>query len=174
MRKALLLFAAVCLIPILTLGQVYQYVFSQSVGTYTPISGGTVVATATATTNSGSMDDFIYNLPDGTIPFTFIFDGTGYTGLNISSNGFITFGSIAPITTNYTPIGSFGTYSGAIAAAGRDIQGGWVTTAVTTSGSNILVGVADIGPAQVGDPISGNGIPVLVVCSTMSFTGNDQ
>lgn len=168
MRKALLLFAAVCLIPILTLGQVYHYVFSQSMGTYIPISGGTVVASATASTNSGSMDDLIYNLPDGTIPFTFIFDGAGYTGLNISSNGFITFGSTAPLTTNYTPIANAGNYNGAIAAAGRDIQGGWVTTAGITSGSNIQVGVADNGPALVGNPIIGSGIPSGTVITGIS------
>ncbi len=105
-------------------GQVNSYIFSQSSGTYTEIVGGTVVATATVGgTGAASLDDVIYNVPSGTIPFTFNFSGGGYTGLNISSNGFITFGATAPTTTTYTFISATTAYSSAIGAVGRDIQG---------------------------------------------------
>ncbi|MBC7948266.1 MAG: fibronectin type III domain-containing protein [Chitinophagaceae bacterium] len=103
--------------------QVNLYIFSQSSGTYTPITGGTVVATATDnTTAAGSLDDANYTLPAGTIPFTFTFNGIGYTSLVISSNGFLTFGATAPGGTNYTPISGATAYAGAIAAFGGDIN----------------------------------------------------
>lgn len=97
-----------------------NYAWSQASSTYTPITGGTVVATATANSGAGSLDDVIYNLPSGTIPFSFLYDGNSYTGCNISSNGFITFGTTAPSGTNYTPLSNTATYAGAIAAVGGD------------------------------------------------------
>lgn len=96
------------------------YVFSQASNTYTPITGGTVVATATATSGAGSLDDIIYTIPNGTIPFAFPFNGISYTGFNLSSNGFITFGATAPATNNYTPISNTATYAGAVSALGGD------------------------------------------------------
>ncbi|HEX2616629.1 MAG TPA: fibronectin type III domain-containing protein, partial [Flavobacteriales bacterium] len=54
------------------------------------------------------------------IPFSFTFNGTGYTSCFVSSNGFLTFGATAPGGTNYTPI-SAGGYAGAVSAFGRDL-----------------------------------------------------
>jgi subtilisin-like proprotein convertase family protein len=102
--------------------QVSGYTFVQSSGTFTPITGGTVVATATAPSGAGSLDDVIYPVASGTIPFNFGFNGTNYTGFNLSSNGFITFGSTAPTGTTYTPISGTVAYAGAIAAFGGDIN----------------------------------------------------
>ncbi|MDQ3017817.1 MAG: hypothetical protein M3R25_13985, partial [Bacteroidota bacterium] len=58
--------------------QVNAYLFSQSNGTYTPIAGGTVIATATNHTTSSetSLDQGNFT---ATIPFTFNFNGIGYT-----------------------------------------------------------------------------------------------
>jgi hypothetical protein len=57
---------------------------------------------------AASLDDVIYDLPTGTIPFSFTFNSVAYTGCKISTNGFITFGTTAPSangsTTGYTPL----------------------------------------------------------------------
>ncbi|GEP52135.1 hypothetical protein FNO01nite_28070 [Flavobacterium noncentrifugens] len=63
-------------------------------------------------------DDVVANVPLG---FTFVFNGRSYTACNISSNGFITFGS-APSTTNYTPLSSTETYDGAVAVFAQDLR----------------------------------------------------
>jgi hypothetical protein len=102
-------------------GQVNLYTFTQTTGTYADITGGTLIGTATANgASAAGLDDNIYNI---TIPFTFNFDGIGYTSLNISTNGFITFGATAPAGTSYTPISGTGGYTGAISAWGRDLCG---------------------------------------------------
>lgn len=147
-----------------------NYMFSQSVGTYTPIVGGTVVASFTGTTGALSMDDVTYTLPAGTIPFTFNFDGTGYTGLHINSNGFIAFGATAPANATYTPLSSATAYAGAISAHGRDLQGGFVTAADRTSGSDVLTNVTSTAGIAIGDFVSGTGIAANT--TVVSFTAN--
>lgn len=147
-----------------------NYMFSQSVGTYTPITGGTVVASYTGTSGAPSMDDVTYTLPAGTIPFTFNFDGTGYTGLHINSNGFIAFGATAPANATYTPLSSTTAYAGAISAHGRDLQGGYVTAADRTLGSDVLTNVTNTAGLQIGDFLSGTGIPANA--TVISFTAN--
>lgn len=105
-----------------TNAQVSAYAFSQSASTYSAVTGGSVIVVATANTAAGSMDDAVYNLPAGSFPFTFTFNGVGYTGCNISSNGFITFGATAPTSTNYTPISGTALFAGSISAWGGDIN----------------------------------------------------
>ena len=103
-----------------------NYSFLQSTATYTPLSVFTTVATATTDSAGGaatSLNSLITTLPNGTIPFTFNYNGTGYTGCSISTNGFLTFGTTAPSTTNTNPISSTAAYAGAVAAFGRDIIG---------------------------------------------------
>lgn len=106
--------------------QVSAYNFQQSTAIYTDITGGTVVATATGTTGAASLDDVIYDLPAGTIPFSFTFDNVAYTGCKISTNGFITFGTTAPSatgsTTGYTPLSATTAYSGAASPVGRNLN----------------------------------------------------
>ena len=178
MKKIILLFFVVLATFSVSYGQVASYSFSQGTGTYTPLTGGTVIASYTdAATGIGRMDDQIYNLPAATIPFTFSFDGIGYDGLNVSSNGFITFGPIPPSATSYTPNSSATTYTGSIAAFGRDLEGGFVFTADRTTGSPDLVNVSNLGSAQVGDFIDGTGIPVgttivSIVGSTITMSAN--
>lgn len=120
--KKLYALVAVLTCALYTHAQVSTYVFSQSQGTYTPITGGTVLETATGLSGAASLDSRVYNLTAGTIPFTFTFNGTGYTGLNVSSNGFITFGATAPSTTLTTAISSTTAYEGTIAAVSRDLN----------------------------------------------------
>src|SRR5688572_2638731 len=98
--------------------QVSSYIFAQSNSTYVPITGGTVVATATANAAPGNLAATLWNLPSGSF-FPFKFNGTIYTGCNISCNGYITFGPTPPVATNGSPISSATTFSGAVSAWGR-------------------------------------------------------
>ena len=98
--------------------QVNTYSFSQSNGTYSAIVGGTVLATATANTGAiPSLDTASFPV---TIPFSFFFNGQNYTDFNMSTNGYITFGT--GLATGSTPISGTTTYDGAISAWGRDIN----------------------------------------------------
>ncbi|MDR2237596.1 MAG: T9SS type A sorting domain-containing protein [Chryseobacterium sp.] len=98
--------------------QVNTYMFTQSAGTYTPITG-TVLAEPTGNTAATSLDNTIYPVD---LPFGFVFNGTSYSSLNISTNGFVTFGTTAPTTTNYSPISSTAGYEGVIAAWAKDLN----------------------------------------------------
>lgn len=93
-------------------GQVANYTFSESAGTYTTITGTTAITSGwddTVTTNS---------IPIG---FTFNFNGTNYTNCSINSNGYITFGATTSANTLYTPISNNTGYNGAISALGIDL-----------------------------------------------------
>lgn len=92
--------------------QVNGYGFSQSAGTFTPITGGTVLATPSA-------DNAQYSV---VLPTAFTFNGTSFTDVRVSSNGFITFGTTNPGTANYSPISSTTAYAGSISAYGRDLN----------------------------------------------------
>ncbi|MBL8722602.1 MAG: hypothetical protein JNK49_01075, partial [Planctomycetes bacterium] len=133
-----------------------SYSFSQSVGSYVPITGGTLLAAANGTTGAASLDDVNYAV---TLPFTFNFDNGPQTQIQVSTNGFLTFGATAPGTSNYTPISSTTAYAGAVSAFGRDLQGGFVFAGTRTLGSDLITGVSSLGPVQVGDFLAGTGIP---------------
>jgi hypothetical protein len=116
-------------------------VFTQSVGTYTPITGGTVWLN----TSSPSMDDVIS--PAITIP-TFKFNNINYTSLYISTNGFITFGTTLPATTTYLPISATTAYAGAISAFGTDMDmatSGTPEIRYQTIGSEFVIQWKDMG-----------------------------
>ena len=99
---------------------VSSYSFAQTAGTYTALTGGTVVATATASgTGATALDDVNYTVA---LPFSFTFNGTAYTSITVNTNGSAFFGT-APTTGTYTPISGTGTYAGALAPLGRDLQG---------------------------------------------------
>lgn len=99
-------------------GQVSSYTFSQSNVTYSEITG-TTLATATGNASATNLNSAVYPV---TLPFNFNFNGVIYTSANVSTNGFITFGTTAPSTTNTTPISSAVAYNGVISAFGRDIS----------------------------------------------------
>lgn len=98
--------------------QVNTYSFAQSSGVFTSISGN-VLGAATGNTSATNLNSEVYPI---TIPFGFNFNQVVYNSLNISSNGFITFGSTAPTATNTTPITSTATYEGSVSAFGRDLS----------------------------------------------------
>ncbi|MCB0793073.1 MAG: proprotein convertase P-domain-containing protein [Flavobacteriales bacterium] len=110
-------FVGTLLAPADLAGQVSTaYGFTQSSGSYSAITGGTLLwGDALGLTN---FDDEVSSAQ--TIP-TFNFAGTAQTSMYVSVNGFITFGS-APSGTNYAPLSSTETYSGAIAAFGTDVR----------------------------------------------------
>ncbi len=103
--------------------QISAFSFTQNTITpYAEITGGTVVATATGSSGVTSLDDVIYNLPSGTIPFSFVMNNLAYTGCNISSNGFITFGATAPAANVYIPLSSATAYESAISLMGVNLN----------------------------------------------------
>src|SRR5258705_7428054 len=118
MRKIYLMLLTVLFVAIAN-AQVANYSFAASAGVYTPIAGGTVLA-------SGAWDDAGAGIAIP-IGFTFVYNGTSYTTCNINLNGYVSFGSTT--TTNvYAPIstlvaGEVGTVGG----FGRDLQGTAVT-----------------------------------------------
>src|ERR1700750_1572448 len=98
---------------------VSYYSFSQNQGTYTPLSGATNIATATASTGTGLLDENVYTLND-VIPFSFPFNGTAFNSIKVHANGFISFGSTTSSSTD--PIGSGISYSGVISPLSADLE----------------------------------------------------
>jgi len=115
------------------------YVFSQQTGTYDSLVSPTVLATATS---GSSLDNFVYDIPSGSFPFTFTYNGTGYTGCKVTTNGFISFGTTAPSSGNYTPISSSAGYSGAISAWGADLNAVFQSGGIAGNVSWAIVGTA--------------------------------
>ena len=142
------------------------YTFAQSVGTYTPITGGTQLAVCTGTSGAASLDDVTY--PSVALPFSFVFEGAPYTAVNINSNGFLTFGTTVPTAATYGAISSTTAYNGAVAAFSRDIQAGFCFTADRTLGTNTLTNASALGPAQIGDFITGTGIPAATTITAIA------
>ncbi len=107
MRKLILLLFPFTLFSIKSYSQVgVDYTFTQTVGTYNQITGGTLL-----TTNPNNQVFGPISIP------TIRFNAFDYNEIFISSNGFITFGS-APAANNVIPISSSQTYLGAISAFG--------------------------------------------------------
>ncbi|MCW3160930.1 T9SS type A sorting domain-containing protein [Chryseobacterium sp. WLa1L2M3] len=100
--------------------QVNNYGFAQSVGTFTPITGGTILETATGTSGFESL--YQVNPYDVSLPFNFNYNGAVYSSIKVSSNGYITFGATAPGISNTAPISSDEAYSGAISIFGKGIN----------------------------------------------------
>lgn len=134
-----------------------KYVFSQTFGTYTPITGGTVLAAATDVTTSStvSLDNGVFA---ATIPFNFSFNGTVYTSVNAHANGFITFGATPPVVSTTTPISTTTAYDGAVAPMAKDLWGLYGTSGTRTSGSNVITGVTSFTGLAVGKILRGTGI----------------
>ncbi|QXU49309.1 fibronectin type III domain-containing protein [Chryseobacterium sp. D764] len=117
---------------------VANYTFSKSSGmTYTSITGGTkLFPTGTNTTYDNEVSAAI----PLSSPFTF--GGVAMTTCYVSANGFIAFGA-APSGTNYTPMSSLGSTTGAISAFGQD--GGFSSSDATQPIGNHEVRYEDLG-----------------------------
>jgi hypothetical protein len=129
------LFSALCLL-MLCMGMKAQtnlanYTFAKSAGTYVPLAAG-------ASTYLATWDNSV----SGSLPLggTFTFGGAAFTSCYISSNGYIGFGA-APGTTNYTPMNTLGSTTGAIAAYAQD------GASSTAPGSSPVISYMNIGGA---------------------------
>ncbi|WBV59077.1 T9SS type A sorting domain-containing protein [Chryseobacterium camelliae] len=98
--------------------QAKAYSFAQSTGTFTAVTGGTVLGTATASTGAASLYNVFYPV---TMPFSFNYNGKVYSSLKVASNGYISFGGTADPTDN-TPISGTEDWDGAVSAWGRSNQ----------------------------------------------------
>lgn len=132
MKKLTYLLVLFTLFVTNTFSQVSTYAFSQSTGTYSGITG-TAIHTA-------AWDNAVSSV---TIPFTFTFNGTGYTECKVSTNGFITFGSTAPAIANYSPINNGSAYSGVISACAFDLWSNSIT------GGNIIYATSGSSPNRI-------------------------
>ena len=119
--------------------QVSLYSFAQSSQTYSEITGGTVLATAT---NEQTPVSLKWTLPASTIPFNFNFNGTNYTGCTIYSNGFLTFGTTEALETATNPISATTAYNGAISAWTGSSCGVHIPGLITSQASWKVVGTA--------------------------------
>ncbi len=134
---------------------VTDYTFSNVSGTYSEITGDTIVAEATV---YDPMDGVAY--PDNSIPFPFFFNGIPYTNFKISSNGFITFGDEPIAFMESSPIQFNNAYDGVIACFARELVGYRVVLASLRTGSNILSYIRpyEFVGLEVGKVITGDGI----------------
>lgn len=119
--------------------QIVNYGFSQSAGTFTDLTNPTLIAEPTSLTGTGAIDDNKYNAV--AIPFSFPFNGTTFTTLNIHADGFVSFGATSP--SGNTPISnSATTFDGAIAAVATDMHALYNIDGRTGSISTQEVGTA--------------------------------
>ena len=101
------------------------YSMTPSAGTYTPITGGTVLGATTATTQ---LDSEIYSAVPIGFCFYYGLNNAPFTTFSLNVNGFITMGGT--IANTSTPISTtLTTVNNAISAMARDLQSGAIGTA---------------------------------------------
>lgn len=113
MKKTLLALSLV--LSSLSFAQVSNYTFSASAGTYTPITGGTVVVWPGGT--SVFDNDLTASIP---MP-NFIYNCAVYSACKINSNGFIALGTYTQGLNNFPLSGTVNASGGLIVAFGKDL-----------------------------------------------------
>ncbi|KAA9331630.1 T9SS type A sorting domain-containing protein [Hymenobacter busanensis] len=112
--------------------QVDTYTFAASQGTYTPLTGGTVLPDILADT---------YLTPSIPLGFNFVFDGTVYTSVKAASDGYLTF---SPTATSSSLTNNLATGTAAnrplVAPLWDDMDGR--PTGATAQGSYLTSGTA--------------------------------
>ncbi|MCB0728286.1 MAG: hypothetical protein KDD00_12540 [Ignavibacteriae bacterium] len=137
-----------------------EYTFSSSAGTYSELTGGTVIAVATHTSQDpGNLNNVTYG--PIALPFSFKYKNNElYTSYFISTNGFITFGATAPGISNYCPVSSSESYTGAVSAFGLDLIGVFGTTIDFSGVTYVLSDVRNFNGVVIGAHITAaTGIP---------------
>lgn len=113
----LFLFCAFCFNSVNAQSVAYNYNYSESSGNaYTDLTTGTVMFSGAFTALPVGPP-----LPSFTLPFTFHYNGTGHTQVNISDNGFIVLGTTVPASGTTNPISIAG--QNAIAGYGVNLVG---------------------------------------------------
>lgn len=102
-----------------------NYNYSESAGqTYTPITGGTVVASGVFLSVGAWPTINLSTLPT---PFIFYYNGAAIQTVSVSDNGFVILGGAVPvlpaIATTVSPISAATAYTGAIASYGINLVG---------------------------------------------------
>lgn len=120
------------------LAQVSNYTFTQTASSYGSPSTGTLVG-------QPLQDDDVNAI---TLPFTFTFNGTPYTTLNVCSNGYVSFNALSGF--EYAPISDLSTQD-LIAPFGTDLFMGTGITADMTTGSNTLTNCSSVAGFSIGD-----------------------
>jgi hypothetical protein len=125
----LILLLTLCLAASLGWSVITDYNFTTTTTTYTPLTDGTIHGTDTN-------NEQVFNaVPLG---FTFNYNGTDYTQISISCNGFIAMG--ATVTTSNTAI-STGTTNNVIVAMNRDL--------ISRTGGTLLSAMSGTAPNRV-------------------------
>jgi subtilisin-like proprotein convertase family protein len=155
------------------------YTFSQSTGTFTTITGGTLLANAAM----ANMDEEVFG--PVAIP-AFTFDGTVYTSIYISTNGHITFGGASNLYEYDIISGTQTAYNGAICAFCADLDqasvGGAKNIRYLQVGTEFVVQWQNvsrylIGAERIGFQIrlnSSNNQIKIVYGSTAAITAGDD
>ena len=104
-----------------TYAQVNSYTLSSTTytGAYQVLSGTGSEAVTQLYAAGSNVDSGISVVP---IPFSFNFNGKLYTSINISVNGFVTFGAVSPGLQDITPISSTTNYDAVIAPYAWDLD----------------------------------------------------
>ena len=102
-------------------GQVSTYVFSETTGTYTAITGGTQLVTTTTGNTAYDTDGSYFTIPSGS---QFQFNNTTITSVNMTADGalFLNPGTTTTGSGSTGPISSTGTAVGVIAGMGMDLR----------------------------------------------------
>ncbi|MBP6575563.1 MAG: hypothetical protein KA230_14010, partial [Flavobacteriales bacterium] len=150
------------------------YSWSQAAGTYTAVG-----ATGSNALFADNWDD---NDVAVTIPWTFNYNGTGYTQIRVSSNGFIVFGGtlnnnnsgeafVSGTDPSGLYLGGTGTNNG-VAGFNADMDERTYTTftANRTSGSPTLTSASSTANIKIGMRLSGTGIPNTAVITNIVGT----
>jgi len=174
--KALMLLLVGFLLSNNVNAQVSSYTVQQLQNVFTPLATlGTKIPLSSTTT---ATEDGVFPLP---LPFAFTFNGTSYPAhvpitapsfINVSMNGFVTFGATAPTLTNVTPVTSTETYAGAISVFGADLD--LIGASPTVNVSYIVTGTAPnrilriewltrrSGGTAIGAPLDGASFPIQI------------
>lgn len=108
--------------------QVSAYSFTQTAGSYSTLTGSTALGVATGNASTANLNSGVYPV---NLPFSFPFNGSSYSTVNVFDNGFITLGNTVPSGGTALPISSSLAFDGAISVFGRDLTSFFDITGVT-------------------------------------------
>jgi hypothetical protein len=146
--------------------QVNSYGFSQTTGTYAPISGGIVIGLP-------NDDGTIYNsIPIG---FNFNFNNKVYNVMSMSTNGFVVMGPDTAANAHYPGyfvLSTLNTMNNLIAVYNDDLALGTYIEGNYTAGDSTITNLSSTAGISVGDVIDVNGNFVPTGTTVLSITGN--